>query len=299
MAGVLFNALLAIGEFGFGRRLVPMHAGRDDIIEEDYFRASALMGHPLSNALVTAALLPAVALLPWRAVWKLLGATLLGLGLLAFGSRASLAALALFALLATLPVLWRLLRGGYGYLHITGGLLAACLGAAVLAGGVAATGLGERIFKNLTWDNSANVRLRAWEVLNHVRDAEQWFGVSIPRIDNIALRIGIDPRYEAIENFWLYLLLLLGVCGFALFVLGLACLLLHLWRISAAPLRVALVVYLVLASGSNTLASKGTSLLLLTLVAQCLAPAGTARRSPRWAAAAARPSWLAPGALSR
>ena len=196
-------------------------------------------------------------------------------------------------------MLLRLVRGGYGYLHITGGLLAASLGTALLAAVVAATGLGERIFKNLTWDNSANVRLRSWEVLDYVRDADQWFGVSIPRIDSIALRIGIDPRYEAIENFWLYLLLLLGVVGFAVFLLGLVCLLLHLWRVSAAPIRVALVVYLLLASGANTLASKGTSLLLLALVAQCLALPAAARRSPRWAGTAAKPAWLAPAALSR
>jgi hypothetical protein len=268
---LLLNAALAIGEAALRQRLVPLFAGREGIIEEDYFRSSALQGHPLSNALTTVALLPAVLLLPWRAHWRAAAGVLLGLGLLTFGSRSALAGLLLYLLLGLLPVLSRTLRGGYGYTQITGGLLGAAVGAAALAGVVAATGLGERIFKNLTWDNSAQVRVRSWDVLQYVRDADLWFGIAVPRIDSIALRVGIDPRYEAIENFWLYLLLLLGVAGMVVFVVGLGCLLLHLWRLSSAPIRAALVIFLVLASGANTLASKSTSLLLLTLVAQCAA----------------------------
>lgn len=270
MALLLLNCVVALGEFAAGRRLIPLFA-LGQTVEEEYFRSSALLGHPLSNAFIVTALLPALVLMPWRLGWRLAAIVLVALGLLTFGSRSSLAVLLLYLLLAGAPPTWRLLRGGYSYTQITGGLVGAALGAAAVAAVVAATGIGERIFKNLVWDNSAAVRVRSWGVLDYVRDADLWFGIAVPRIDDIAQRVGIDPRYEAIENFWLYLLLLLGIVGFSLFVLGLALLVLHLWRRATLPLRVALVAYFVLASGANTLASKTASLLLLTLAVQCAA----------------------------
>jgi hypothetical protein len=118
-------------------------------------------------------------------------------------------------------------------------------------------------------------------VLNYVHDADLWFGVPITRIDSIALRVGIDPRYEAIENFWLYLLLLLGIVGFALFLLGLGLLTWHLWRIATTPMRLGLVVYFLLASGANTLASKTVSLLLLAGAVQCAAAIRSSTPAPR------------------
>ena len=284
MGLLMANAALALGEAALGKRLVPQLAEQLGYVSEEYFRSSALVGHPLANAMLTVAMLPAVLVLPWPLRWRLAAGVLVGLGLLTFGSRSAMAGLALFVLLASIPVFRRLVRGGFSYVQLTGGLVGAVVAAAALAGVVAATGLGERIFKNLTWDNSAQVRLRSWDVLDYFSDSDLWLGMSVPRIANVALRVGIDPRYEAIENFWIYLLLLLGVVGFVLFGVGLACLVVHIWRISVAPLRVAMLVYLLMASGANTLASKTISLLMLTLTAQCAAqlrrPTPTRRQTP-------------------
>jgi hypothetical protein len=270
MALLMANAVLAIGEFMAGKRLIPLFPLLERA-EEDYFRSSALLGHPLANALTVIVLLPAMELLPWSLLWRGAAMLLVTMGLLTFGSRSSLAGLMLYLLLVTLPVVWKFMRGGYTYTQVTGGLVGAVAGAAAAAALVAVSGVGERIFKNLVWDNSAAVRVRSWNVLDYVHDTDLWFGISIPRIENIAVRVGIDPRYEAIENFWLYMLLLLGIVGFALFVLGLVLLVVHLWRVAKLPLRVALVVYFVLASGANTLASKTVSLLMFTLAVQCAA----------------------------
>ena len=270
MGLLLANVTIAVGEFASGRRLVPL-AALQQLAQEEYFRATALLGHPLSNALAVTALLPALLLMPWAPGWRIAAILLTALGLLTFGSRSSLAGLMLYLLLVSVPLVWRMVRGGYSYTQLTGGLVGAALGAAAVAAVVAVSGVGERIFKNLVWDNSAAVRVRSLSVLDHVHDFDLWFGVPIPRIDDIAMRVGIDSRFEAIENFWLYLLLLLGIVGFALFLLGLALLVLHLWRRATLPLRVAMFVYFVLASGANTLASKTVSLLLLTLAVQCAA----------------------------
>lgn len=265
------NALIAIGEFVLGKWLVPVGAAESLLLQNDYFRANALLGHPLLNALVTVSLLPAVSLLRWSTPVRLALYALLGLALLSFGGRSAIAAAGVYALLAAGPLLRRVLAGRYSYFQVSGGLLALMAGCAALLGVVAATGLGERFFNNLKWDNSAAVRLRIYDMLDHVHDADLWVGVSITQIEHIAQRVGLDLRFEAVENFWLYMLLLLGGLGFVPFVLGVATLVAHLWRSAGPALRMGVVAYFVLASGANTLASKSTSLLLLTLAVHCAA----------------------------
>lgn len=269
MALLVLNALLALGEFVVGRTVVPRYALEPDLVaDEGFFRATALMGHPLANALQTLTLMPAALLLPARWRWPVAG--LLLIALLPFGSRSALAAALLVyggALVAS--VLWRALHGRYSYLQLTGGLFL-CL-VLFTAGGIAAwaSGLGERIFANLTWDQSANARLVAWDALSWLDD-EAWFaGVSPAQISDIALRIGLDPRFEAIENFWVVLLMQFGLVGFLPFLLGLGALLLHLWRQAVPAMRLAMLVYLVVASGANTLASKTASLTLLAVGMAC------------------------------
>lgn len=281
MLALLANAALAVGEAGLRKRMIPLLAGREDVIEEYWFRASALMGHPLANSLVTVSLMPVVAVMPWALRWRLAAFGLLTLGLLSFGSRSNLAAVALYAMLAAIPLTLHLLRGRFGYLQISGGLVGLALAAAALAAVVMTTGLGERIFRNLTWDNSASVRLLAFDVLDHVYGADLWFGLPVERIEGIAGRVGIDLRYEAIENFWINLLVLLGIVGFSIFLFGLACLVLQLWRGARAPLKVALVMYFIVASGANTLAAKTVSLTLLAVALQAAAALPGARGEGR------------------
>ena len=294
---LLANAALAVGEAATGQRLIPLFAGRDGIIEEYWFRASALMGHPLANSLVTVSLMPVVAVMPWSLPLRAAAIALLTLGLLSFGSRSNLAAVGLYALLACVPLALALVRGRFSYRQISGGLVGLALAGAALAAVVATTRLGERIFKNLTWDNSADVRLLAFDVLRYVRGPDLWFGIPVERIEGIAGRVGIDLRYEAIENFWVNLLVLLGLVGFSLFLAGLACLVVHTVarRAHAAegghrPCTSSC------ASGANTLAAKTASLTLLAVALQCataLHPrsAATSLRAPR-----TLPSWRLAGA---
>jgi O-antigen ligase len=150
------------------------------------------------------------------------------------------------------------------YLQLTGGSLAGMLGITALVGTVAATGLGDRIFNNLSLDSSASVRLRVWDAFDYLSTTDVWMGVSPLEIDHISLRMGLDPTYEAIENFWIYLFMQFGLIGFIPFLVGLACLLRMLWKSTNTPLKLSIVLYLLVGSTANTLASKTVSLMLLT-----------------------------------
>ena len=87
-----------------------------------------------------------------------------------------------------------------------------------------------------------------------------------------------------------------SLVGFALFLFGLGCLVLHLWRGARTPLKVAIVMYFIVASGANTLAAKTASLTLLAVALQCASalhrpgpatPRPRARHLPAWRLAGA------------
>ena len=283
------NAVLAIGEVLLQTRLIPLSALTDGVVAEPYFRASAFLGHPLHNAMITVSLLPAVFLLPWSLPSRLIVALLLALSVLTFGGRASLVfGMAFYGSYAVSRVLLDILRGRFSYLQLTGGTLAVLLGAGSLVALVATTGLGARIFDNLQMDSSATVRLRVWDAFNYLSSNDLWFGIAPAEIDHISLRIGLDPLYEAIENFWIYLFMQFGIIGFVPFLIGLACLVAVMWKAATPPMRVAIAVYFVVASSANTLASKTISLLLLTLVIV----AGAAFRQTPGAAKVENPPWI-------
>ncbi|MBV5344578.1 MAG: hypothetical protein JZU63_03075, partial [Rhodoferax sp.] len=146
------------------------------------------------------------------------------------------------------------------------------------------SGIGERFFQNLYWDDSASVRGRVWGIFAHLSSSDWWLGISPAEINRLSLRIGLDPKSEAIENFWIYLFMQFGVVGYIPFVAGLALLLVVLWRAATPTMRVAIIVYFLVASSANTLASKTMSLTMLALVVV----AGEAFRPPRSATGVSR-----------
>jgi O-antigen ligase len=264
---LLANALVAVAEMLLHARLVPFRSEIADSVVAPYFRSSALLGHPLQNALITISLLPALTLVPWPIVLRVLAAAFLAFSILTYGGRASLLFGGLvYGVLASLSGFVRLVRGQFSYLQLTGGSLLAMLGLTALSGVVAVTGIGARIFDNMKIDSSANVRLHVWKAFDFLSPSDVWMGISPAEIDHVSLRIGLDPVYEAIENFWIYLFMQFGIIGFVPFLLGLACLLVRLWQAATPPMRAAILVYFLVASAANTLASKTASLMLLSLM---------------------------------
>jgi O-antigen ligase len=267
MVLLVCNAALALLEAFFRMRLVPLPPAIADSFSEPHFRASALLGHPLHNTMITVSLLPAVSLLPWPLAQRLFVALLLALAILAFGGRAGLFLGGLFyGAYVVFMGAAGIVRGRFSYLQLTGGSLAVMLGVTGLVGLVAGSGLGARIFENMKMDSSAAVRLRVWDAFNYLSDDDFWLGIAPTQIDHISLRMGLDPLYEAIENFWIYLFMQFGIIGFVPFLIGLVCLLVVLWKAANSPMRVAVLVYFLVASAANTLAAKTMSLLLLTVV---------------------------------
>lgn len=268
---ILANALIAMVEVATQSRLTPVYiagqAERGAGLEE-HFRASALRGHPLSNAKIAASLLPMALLLPMRGLWRWLHVGIVALSVLAFGGRAALGvSLAVYGSMALWTLASRVVRGRYSYLQLTGGSVLLLMALSGAAGFVIASGLGERIFDNLYLDNSASVRLRVWQAYDYLTQEQLWFGISARDIDQVALRLGLDPQYEAIENGWIYLSMQFGLVVFALWLVGFLSLLAWALREAAPLARAGVIVFVLVASTSNSFASKTVNVCLIVLFA--------------------------------
>lgn len=262
---LVVNSLLGIGETLMHTRLIPLTIGSQPVIE-DIFRPSALFGHPLTNSMITATLLPAVLYLRISTAWKSAIALLLWVGVLAFGGRTGFVLSTLAYGVCFIVLLTRMtVQGRFGYTQITGGLLLGMVGVVLIASAIAASGIGERIFLSLSWDGSAAVRVRIWDVFDYL-DIKGWLvGVDPTDLPLLNSRLGLEES-EAIENFWLVMFLRVGWSGFVVFASGMVLAFAWLWRSSHGALRVAVCLFFVIASSNNSLATKTDALVLLMLV---------------------------------
>ncbi len=271
------NAVIGIGEAATGARLVPYLAG-DQPLTEEFFRATALGGHPLSNALRTTILLFAALVLP--SGFRLALIPLLVIALLAFGSRTALATSMLLLLAWGVVAFMRGMASRRFDPRLTLGiaLLALILPAAV---GLAALhlGLGERVFREFYWDTSAQSRLLAFQIFDFPNPEEVLGGMGPARIEWALDLLRRTTTLNDIENFWILLLLQVGLVPFLFLAGSLLATVIGLARRGPAPVRLAALAFLVLASSNNSLATKSQNLAIL--VAVLIGATATVRREAR------------------
>ena len=138
-----------------------------------------------------------------------------------------------------------------------------------------AAGLGGRLGSHLYWDDSAQVRLRQWQVLGLMDGQQLAFGM--PRQDALALLQPMRMKFGVpiLENSFLLLFMSLGFFAFPVFVCGFMALL--AWLATRAGARgVALAIgALAAASSSNALGRKST--ILIIFVSAAASSAGRTR----------------------
>jgi hypothetical protein len=276
---LVLNSLIALAETLLQHRLIPMHiTGQTDVVE-DIFRPSALLGHPLNNSIITVSLLPAALYLRISMAWRCALILLFWTATLAFGGRtAFVLATVIYGAYFLSQLTLAAFNGRFNYLQLTGGLLAGILSAAALAAVIFTTGLGDRIFKSLVWDSSAEVRSRIWDVFDYVSSQDMLLGISPQEIMHVGTRIGLAES-EAIENFWIVILLQVGWIGFIPFFIAMVSAFIWLIRSSRGAMRCAVVIFFAVASSNNSLTSKTISfsmLVIMVALTRKLAIPGTA-----------------------
>jgi hypothetical protein len=240
----------------------------------EYFRATALMGHPLENALITASMVFLVVAMPWS-VWRKGFVLLICLGgILAFGARGALSSVTVVAAGAALffglrALLFKEMRLSTVVAIPWLSVLIVMIGAALTFGTV----LGDRVVGLAKFDVSAQARVYAFRLFDYLSPSDILYGVHFAEINFLLKR---DPDLNILENCWIALLLMLGAILFTIFVLSLLGFFWSMMRGRSAVVFFAVLNFVLVASTNNSLSVNTPSLLLFSV-----AMAGIPRRSLR------------------
>ncbi len=259
IAGLLiFNACIAVFEY-----LTRIHL----ILNADpqSFRSSALMAHPLNNALILLSCYP-LFIREFNQKKQLLITFLCFLAMFAFGARAS--TVVFFLMLAGLfgTSFLKFLYGRIGipksiFLYLYFGSILALPIMLLL---IESTGIGSRIFQNLSIEGaSAQTRFDVYNIFYHLRLNEWLFGANgrlmemLPEIINNGI----------IENFWIGWLLQFGLIGLLPIGVAFLYLFVRLMLIRDLYLKAASVSFLLASYTNNSLSAKTPALLFFFTLA--------------------------------
>jgi hypothetical protein len=207
----------------------------------------------------------------WPFLVRLIVLAVLGLGMLAFGGRASLVLVVVGGFVVTVWDLHRRAATDRG--AFIRGALSAWIELVIAAAGLSAvfllTRFGERIIGEDIAGNSTAARWQSFDIFRLLDFNSMITGYDAATIDAMTRLIGL----ENLENFWVYMLILLGFAGYVVWLPAFLAGMKGLWRVSGAVGRVILLCFLLTASTTDTLAHKGSIVSVafaFVIGAQCL-----------------------------
>jgi hypothetical protein len=276
------NSILGIAEVGLGFRLTPLHIEGETLEEE--WRASAFIGHPLSNAMLTGSYMVLLLSGGARDLPQFLKPILFliaAAGMVVFGGRAATGLVALFVVWHVLRRLVDVLRGRPFDAAL---VLVGLIGLPVLAGGVlvlADAGFFDKFLSRLVDDHgSASTRVEMFEIFKHLTWPEILLGPNADYVHNLMRHYGLD---YGIESFWVAIVLAYGLIAGLVFFLGLFLFCAEVVRARPAALAV-MIYFFAVASASLSLSAKTHGFSMFIVMILVLLPRGRAEVVPEGAA---------------
>ena len=268
----LVNALTGIVEAYYKLRLFTFPEDWA-VLHETHFRASALMGHPLDNAMFTALALLTIFTLQLNNALRIVLSACLVTGLLAFGGRAAL----LFSLLSLIVL------GGLHFFNLiykkdihsktllpnSIAFLILCTMTVLLLIFLVEKGLGERLISSSYWDNSADARLIAFRVFDYMSSEELLFGVSGKRIMAIVEHANEHYVLSDIENPWIMMIMYFGIILFTFWCAAFIACMVSLVRNQSSAIKIMVFGYFIIASTANAFGRKDVNLTIMVALAVC------------------------------
>ncbi|BCN25935.1 VpsF family polysaccharide biosynthesis protein [Vibrio alfacsensis] len=251
---LLFNSTIAIVEFISSTRLVDV-----EFSSFGYFRSSALLTHPLNNALITAGL--TLLVFNKSRIPSIIYLAITLLAMFAFGGRAALGILLAFSLIASIPYIFGFFTYGIDISKQRFAVMLCILYFSIIIVGfvLIESGITERIISKLHIDGSASARFTVFYLLDQLSPNEWLLGAS----DNLQSAIELYLGISVIENFiiaWIYKFGLLGMIPLLTMVL------LTLYSLSLKSRGLAyfsVLIFLIVSTSNNSLSTKTPALLLM------------------------------------
>lgn len=276
------NATLGVAEMELGFRLTPLRVEGETLEEE--WRASALLGHPLGNALLTGAYMILLMCGADRGLPRVLrvpAILLSAAGMVAFGGRAATG----FVVVALVYILMaRLVRVLAGEPFDSRALLAGLLALPFVAMAIAVladSGFFEQFVSRLSDDDgSAGTRVAMFELFKHVGLYDLLFGPD-PRF--IATLMSMYGLAYGIESFWVAMTFQHGLVVALPFFACLICFAAELLKGTGRAGVLLLLYFFAVASASLSLSAKSVVfaifVVLLIILAYTPASVRAARQS--------------------
>ncbi len=255
---MIANALLGLYEYQTGYRLTSYVAGQFTI--EGEWRATALLGHPLVNALLTGAHVLSLALGGGKEIPAWLRPFVMALELvamIAFGGRSSLVlTLAVLGCVAMLH-LGRFLSGArFSPLSASLAFLTLPVVGAVFVNGASA-GFFDRMLERFADDNgSASARVTMFRLFDYISWEGIIFGPDPAPIGPLQRALGIE---YGIESFWIAFIIMNGLVVSLVFFVGLIAFSLRLAFVTRPSTYVLLGFFYFTVSTSVSISAKTTA----------------------------------------
>lgn len=265
------NALLGLAELASGLRLTPLVAAGIELTSD--WRSSALLGHPLANAVVSGVYVLILALGGGRALAAPVKALAIALQLAAMPAFGGRVATALVLLVLGMLLVRAVLRFAGGArmspLHFALLALAVPAGAGLLWF-AAEIGLFERFLERfLNDEGSAGTRLSMLRLFDWVPLRDILLGPDPEWISSLQRVEGIE---FGIESFEIALVFYYGAVVALILCIGIACFCVDVWRNAAPSGLVVLVYFLAVASTSLSIAGKTTTFAMAVSLIMLLLP---------------------------
>ncbi len=269
---ILLNIMLGYYEYFSGHRLIPLTVGSVAVLSE--WRASALLGHPLTASGVVAAYVLALvlrpALCPPLAIRLPLITLSLG-SLMAFGGRTALmGVLAILSCLALFET-FKLLRGKRTSLPVA--IMALCLLFVLAAGIFAALDLGifDKMLLRFSSDKGSTLaRYATFNLMSHLDWQELLLGPNPVRVNALQSQLGLN---YGIENFWISCIAQFGIVHTALLTIGLVCFFIEILKRSSIAAWAITLLILLIAASAVSFSSKNIQFAQLIVIITLLCPA--------------------------
>lgn len=258
---ILFNACIAILEFSIGRSMIPV-----EFSSFSHFRSSALLTHPLNNALITASL--TMLLMDRTRLPAIMYFFIVLMALFAFGGRGSTAIFLIAFSIMTLPNIKDFLTKGIHISKLTFALYQIGFVVAFIAAVcvLVMTPIGDRILSKLYVDGSAQARFDVFILLEQLSFSEWVFGASESIEDNIKFFIGIN----VIENYLIGWVVNFGLVGSIPLFISSFLLLVRFSMDIDLKTKLAIFVLFFTSITNNALSAKSIVILLLLTTIACL-----------------------------
>jgi hypothetical protein len=228
----------------------------------DYFRSTALYGHPLNNALIMSVLTIILFLSTKNSYLKMAVLAAGMISIFCFGARGAL--LGVFG-----GIFLNILLNAFGFTkdpnrNIKSGLMYLASFALILILVISFTNLGDRITGLAKVDESAEARVGTLNILDQVNIEDLiWTGVSLDKVDKLQYLSGV----EIIENFYIVWLLNFGLIFTIILIISLIRFLYNMMRNVGADVKLSILFTLIIVSSTNNSLSSSTYVITILVMA--------------------------------